>query len=293
MPTKRTRRQKGSLQKRTQGGALVWVALYRDEAGSRRYYTIGKVSRMTKTAAEAKLAETVASVNSKDFPDPTLAEFIASAYFPHKRRNWKESTQGTPEQRINTHLVRDLEDKFISELRRELMAMYLEDKAKTGKSHSLVAHLRWDLKAVIDLAVADGIVLTNQAIALTVPKVKKAVSKATDTPLQAMRVIAALDLKERLISRLALYVGLRPGEILATRWHDLAVDSLRIERRVYKGKIDTVKNQNPRTVALPNSVVHDFEKWAELSFNLEPGAFIFPASEPGGPGTGTASGATA
>jgi len=168
---KRARRQKGSLQKRIQGGTVVWSALWRDESGSRRSFTIGRVSKITKSKAQEKLAELVAGVNAKESPDPTLAEFIASAYLPAKRRERKESTRGTNEQRINTHLKRELGEKRISELRRELMAAFLESKAKAGHSYSLVAHLRWDLKAILDLAAADSLVPTNQAIVLTVPNV--------------------------------------------------------------------------------------------------------------------------
>ena len=127
-------------------------------------------------------------MNAKDSPNPTVAEFIATTFYPHKRRSWKDSTKSTTEQRINTHLVGDLGDKPISELRREAMATYLDEKAASGRSHSIVAHLRWDLKAILDLAVADGIVPTNQAIALTVPKVNKVVSKVTATPQQGMQV---------------------------------------------------------------------------------------------------------
>jgi integrase len=81
-----------------------------------------------------------------------------------------------------------------------------------------------------------------------------------------------------------MYVGLRPGEILALKWHDWAGDELRIERRVYKGKIDSVKNQIPRIVALPQSVVRDFQCWADLSFNQAPEAFVFPSERSNGPG---------
>lgn len=280
---KRTRYQKGTLQVRVQGGIKKWIGHYRDEDNIKRAFTIGQFSKITRAGAQQKLDERVARVNTKDIADPTLAEFIASAYFPHKRRTWKGSTKGTTEQRINTHLVGDLGGKHITELRRELMAQYLEEKAKLGKSHSVIAHLRWDLKAILDLAVADGIVLTNQAIALAVPKVLNVVSKVTATPQQGMRVIVALDIKERLISRLALYVGLRPGEILATQWHDWAGDQMRVERRVYKGIVDTVKNQIPRIAALPESVVRDMKRWAELSFDLRPDAYIF-ATRTGGPG---------
>ena len=57
-----------------------------------------------------------------------------------------------------------------------------------------------------------------------------------------------------------------------------------IERRVYRGEIDTVKNQKPRIVALPTSVVRDLARWAELSFDLTPEAWVFPSETPGRPG---------
>jgi integrase len=209
------RHQKGSLQIRKHGGIRKYVAFYYGADGKRVCVTIGQVSKMSKGQAEAKLAELVASVNARDERDPTLAEFLAAEYLPFKRRAWKSSTASTTEQRLRTHLQEDLGKLKISELRRGMMAEYLEGKAARGLSHSLVAHLRWDFKAVLDLAVADGIVKTNQAKDLFVPKVKGVVSTKTATPQQVMAALSALDVRDRLMVRLALFVGLRPGEICA------------------------------------------------------------------------------
>jgi hypothetical protein len=48
---KRRRFQKGSLQLRRRGKAKKWVVLYYDDAGHRRYHTLG-AGTMTKTAAQ-------------------------------------------------------------------------------------------------------------------------------------------------------------------------------------------------------------------------------------------------
>ena len=141
-----------------------------------------------------------------------------------------------------------------------------------------------DLKHILDLAVRDEIVRTNQALDLSIPRSVRAVDKRTATPRQAMTAIAALGLRERLIVRLALFVGLRPGEIFGLCWGHLSADSAVIKQRVYRGTVDTVKNGRPRVVALPVTVRADIERWAELCFDLSPTAWVFPSETVGRPG---------
>jgi integrase len=285
----RPRHQKGSLQIRKQGNRRVWVALYRDSAGIRRWKTLGLVSKMQKTTAEQEMAKLVAPVNEIS-GDPVVADFVNGVYLPFCRETWKDSTRETTEQRLRTHVVDELGEKRVSELRRDMMQQWLKRKAsdinpRTNRlnSYSLVAHLRWDLKHILDLAVRDEIVRTNQAEDLSIPRVQTVVNKRHATPKDIATALAALGLRERLIMRLAYLVGLRPGEILALQWRHISGDRAQIDQRVYRGKVDTVKNQTPRTVALPPSVVRDLERWAELCFDLEPNAWVF-STETGRPG---------
>ena len=66
--------------------------------------------------------------------------------------------------------------------------------------------------------------------------------------------LSELDLRERLIFRLAVFGGMRPGEILAIRLGNIREDSILIDQRVYKGNIDTPKGRKgkrtSRTMAL-------------------------------------------
>lgn len=283
MSMPRPRNQKGSLQIRTQGGVKKYVALYYGPDGRREFKTIGSVSRMKKSTAEAELAKLVAPINERAH-DPLVSDFIDGVYLPFCRQNWKESTRDTTEQRLRTHVTADLGERRISELRRDLLQKYLRGKAdepnkrtKALNSHSLVAHLRWDLKHILDLAVADEIVRTNQAAQLSIPRTIKPVSTRTAAPKDVMTALAALGIKERLIVRLAVFVGLRPGEIFGLCWRHLSGDQASIEQRIYRGKLDTVKNQRPRIVAIPATAKRDLERWAELSFDLSPDAWIFPS----------------
>jgi integrase len=244
---------------------------------------------MHKTTAEQEIAKLVAPVNEVA-TDPTVASFVNGVYLPFCRQTWKESTRFTTEQRLRTHVVGDLGDKRISELRRETMQQWLGRKAselnpRTNRpnSYSLVAHLRWDLKHILDLATSDEIVRTNQAADLAIPRVLTVVNKRHAGPKDILAGLAALGLRERLILRLTYLVGLRPGETLALQHKHISAESALVEQRVYRGKVDTVKNQTPRVVALPPSVVKDLQLWAELSFDLTPEAWLFP-TETGRPG---------
>lgn len=68
------------------------------------------------------------------------------------------------------------------------------------------------------------------------------------------RYVKVLHPRERVIALLALFVGLRPGEILALQRRHVSSDCTRarIEQRLYQGDIDTPKTHNStRIVAIP------------------------------------------
>ena len=276
------RNQKGSLQKRKQGKRQMWVALWW-EGDKRKFATIGQVSKMTKATAEQEMAKLVQPINIR--PNiPTVAEYVNGVFLPFKRRAWKESTRDTTEQRLRTHLIADLGNRMVSDLKRDNMAEWLDEKAKKIVSKSLVAHLRWDLKAILDLAVADGIVPTNQAQELYIPRILKTVNKRAATPKDVLAALAALTdpgqtVRLPLIFRLAVYVGLRPGEIMGLKWEHVGDWSLQIQQRVYRGKVDaSTKNNKPREVAIPKSVRNDLRRWREQCTESE---WVFPSTTDG------------
>lgn len=53
------------------------------------------------------------------------------------------------------------------------------------------------------------------------------------------QMFSALDLRERLICKMAVLGGLRPGEILGLRRPRISEDSVSIHERVYRGQVDT------------------------------------------------------
>jgi integrase len=97
---------------------------------------------------------------------------------------------------------------------------------------------------------------------------------------EVTKQLAALDHRERVIAYLAIFVGMRPGEILGLQRRHVNEDGTEIiiDQRVYRGLIDTPKTSaSKRTVAIPSTTAACLREWMEF-VGVEPEAWLF-ASE--------------
>jgi integrase len=277
---RRKRFQKGSLQARKHGRNRVWVACYWEDGG-RRSKVLGRCSQMGRGEAEAALSAILQPINSGVARGPrplyTIEQFIENVYLPFCRRSWKESTAGTSEQIVKTHLIPEFGKHLLPAIQREELQDFLDRKA-LELSSSPVKHLRWFLNAIFKLALSDGLVLNNPAAGLRIPR--------TCQPGRAIRPLAeeevleyleVFDLREELISRLAIYEGMRPGEILALRWKAARHCALWVEQRVYKRVFDTPKNGKTREVGLSDKTFALLKGWRDLAEDPGPEGFVFPS----------------
>jgi hypothetical protein len=92
----------------------------------------------------------------------------------------------------------------------------LDRKAADGLSVSVVGHIRWQLVAIFGMAKSDGLTMAgvNPAEELVTPKCKESGERRTITADSIHRAEMVLDIRERLIFHLAVYHGMRPGEIV-------------------------------------------------------------------------------
>src|SRR5258708_23050967 len=169
---RRMRFQRGSLQSRKHGRYRVWVVFFYVE-GIRRCKTLGRQSQMSKAEAEVVLSAILREVNAGTAHTTravyTFEQFVSDVYLPFGRRGWKESTAGTSEQIINSHLVPEFGKALLHAIRREKLQDFLDRKA-LDLSASVVSHLRWFLNGIFKLALSDGLVLHNPAADLKIPR---------------------------------------------------------------------------------------------------------------------------
>lgn len=275
----RRRYQKGSLQLRKQGGVWVWLGMWR-EGEHRRTKTLGQKSTMTKSDARAMLDDILAPLNANHEQTGRMQfdAFVRDVYYPFCRRKWKRSTRTTTEDRMNRHLVAELSGLELRNVNRVALQDLLDRKAGSGLSFSLVGHLRWDLRHIFRVAVAEGIIDRNPAELLFTPSTAKRADKRVATAEEMARVFAAVELRERLILKLAGIAGMRPGEILALQWANLEPPYAEIRQRVYRGDLDSPKSpKSIRKAAVGESLLAEIAKWRALSVNTAADAWVFPS----------------
>jgi len=268
----RKRHQTGGLKKQRGKWLGQWWV------GDRRVaQVLGSIKEMTKGEAKAKVARIVAEENAKRDADRawTFGEFVEMIYFPYYSRKWKHSTRDTNINRIGFHLVTTYKDRELPSFRRDELQDLLDAKGK-ALSFSVVDHLRWDLKQIFDMAEAEGKIQRNPARLLFTPReATKPVHHAMT--IEEVRVcFSVLDPRERLIAKLAVLAGMRPGEIFGLKWAQLTETYADIRQRVYRNVVDTPKtNQSYRKAALSKGLLLDIEHWRLLA--VDPEGWVFPS----------------
>jgi integrase len=243
--------------------------------GKRKSQVVGSVKDMTKGEAREEVAKIVAAERAQH--DTTkLNAFVDEVYLPFYRRKWKLSTCGVNENRIAVQLIPQFGDRELGSFSRDELQDFLDSKG-TKFSYSVVAHLRWDLRQIFQMAVAEGRVQRNPALLLFVPKTAQRPKRSVMTIAEVQKLFDALGPRERLIAKFALLAGMRPGEIFALTWGRIS-DCADIRQRVYRGVIDTPKTvQSERKVALSEGLLKDLEEWRKEAVDTSAAAWVFPS----------------
>lgn len=262
---RRKRFQRGSLKPRKRNGKNYWYAQWRED-GKPRSKELGLCNKVSRAEAEAKLAEILHPQNmlagQSVTPIYTFGQFIEVIYLPVYHRKWKPSTAITEENRLKANLVPELGSMLMTDITREALQNLLDLKANT-QATSMVAHLRFRLRSIFELAMSEGVVDRNPAMALYTPRhCQPSRPRNVLTIEEAGKMLAALDLREKLIARFATWEGMRPGEILALQVGDVESNCVWVRRRLYRGQIDTPKTKRScRQVALSQGTTTLLKAW--------------------------------
>jgi integrase len=102
---------------------------------------------------------------------------------------------------------------------------------------------------------------------------------------QVKTVLAAVELRERVLLHMAIFSGFHPGEMLGLQRRHVAAEAsaVRVEQRVYRGILDDPKTDpSRREVAIPPKTAELLREWMESAVSPEPEAYVF-AGETGKP----------
>ena len=182
--------------------------------GKRKSKVVGFTKEMTKGEAREEVARIVADERATGETNRAerFGEFVEKVYFPYYSRKWKDLTWENKVNRISVHLVAAFRGREIAGFRRDELQDLLDLKAKKDElSFSVVDHLRWDMKQIFDLAVAECQMERNPALLLMTPREPKKPLHRVMTIKEVQICFGALEQRERLIAKLAILGGMRPG----------------------------------------------------------------------------------
>src|SRR3984885_13155455 len=193
---RKSRYQSGSIKKQRGRWVGMWYA-----DGGRRSKSLGLVKDMTKSDARAAVNRIVAEVKARQDQNRVwrFGEFVTEVYFTYYSRKWKQSTRENNVNRVSVHLVASFGDRELSSIKRDELQDLLDAKANGGLSFSVVDHLRWDVKQVFDMAVAEGHLARNPALLLFTPREAAKPERRVMSIQDGLRDFSVRGVRERLL----------------------------------------------------------------------------------------------
>jgi len=238
--------------------------LDRDAAGRRRRHVVyGQLRREVAAKLDEARNRLAADEPVKD-ARTTMAAFVDDwirKALPASNR--KPSTQENYATIARTHLSpAPFGALTLDKLRPSDVEALLVAKRGAGLSDSTVRLIYTVCRAVLDIAVRDGIVRRNTAAAVNRPTIKRSDARYL-TAEEAERLLeAARDDRLQPLIVLMLGTGLRRGEALALHWRDVDLSAGHVRVRWTLARVDRVlvfddpkTERSRRFVSLPSPVV--------------------------------------
>ncbi len=246
-----------------------WVVDYRDGAGVRRWVTCE-----TKREAEAVLSEKLQE--SRQPIRPVVDSNLTVRDYATRWLNLilaivKPRTLESYSATLRRYLLPAFGDTKVRLLHKGRVKAFLAAKLGEGFSRDSVRIMHATLRAMLNAAVDDGIILANPADRLG-RQMRLAVSKsARQENIKAFNreqldtFLAATVAAERRLYLLFLLMarsGLRIGEALALQWDDLDLRNreIRVERAIFHGEITTPKSGHGRTVDMSKQLAETLRR---------------------------------
>lgn len=234
-----------------------WVADYRDAEGTRRWITCN-TRRLAELALSKALQASQQPTHSVVNPDIRVAEYatcwlelIAATIAPRTLESYHDN--------LRLHILPKCGKFKLSKLTRSHIKRLLTAKLEGGLSRNTVRIIHATLRAMLNAAIDDGVILINPAARLgrqlrlvTPAKARQELIKAMTREERNLFLSTALKKTPRYYPLFATLVGtgIRLGESRALRLDDLhlAKREIRVVQALSAGQIKMPKSGHGRTV---------------------------------------------
>jgi integrase len=250
----------------------------RDENDRRVHKTVnlGERAKLKKWEAEDKLRRHIQRITGQvddGGVDPSFAWFWEFRFLPIQK--WAPATRAAVESVFRQRVLPAIGKKPLSALNKFELQTFIDGLAAKW-SKSVVQKARTYTVAALEEAVEQGYLTRNPARKTALPETRATCRRYLELA-EISSLLDAMPPRDRLITRICLLCGLRPGELFAARWDDFDAERgrLRIDESASDWGIRSPKTLKSNAwVWLPASLVRELEAWRETAA----AGLIFPSA---------------
>lgn len=247
----------GHIEKREREKGAVWRARYRDPAGRERSKSFAR-----KLDAERFLTSVESSMNRGAWVDPDLGQTTVEEWAPRwlaSKRSLKPKTRAGYESLLRAKVLPAFGEVPLAKLERVHVEEWVSSMEDSGLSASRVRQAFNVLAAMLDAAIANGMLVRNAARGVELPRIPKSQRRFL-TEEQVMRLADTVPPEYRSLILVLAYSGMRWGEAVALRRG--RCDLLRRRLQVMESAVEVdghlswglPKTHRQRSVSIPSFV---------------------------------------
>ena len=272
------------ITKRQDGEKTSYTVRFRDQHGQWREKSAGPLRKH----AEALLSRVVEEVNAgtygaKEKEDPTFGAF-AEEFLKIKAAEVKPSTLVSYEGAVRRHLNPYLGDLRLSEITPARVQGLLVFLGEDGVSPASIGKIYRTFKVIIRRALALELINRDPTTAIKPPRTPDKEMGYLNAE-EVSRVLSASEEEPALhaMVSIAVFSGLRVGEIMALRWQDIDFETgvIRVVRSYTRrhGYSDPKTYAGRRAVPVIPRLVNTLKAYYEGQGNPDPEVLVFPGRD--------------
>lgn len=212
----------GHLEKRHKGSWTIVIDLGRDPLTNKRKRLV-RGFKGNKREAEKELARLINEYETGQYIEPSkikLGQYLLRWLEDYGRPNLAPTTYYSYSKIIEKHIIPVLGNIILNKLQPMHLQQYYSQKLQTLSNRTVLYHHRV-LKEALSHAVQWQLLSRNVADAVQAPKNKQKDIELPDLKNIDRLLNAAIEHQDYEIILCALFTGMRRGEILGLRWHDV------------------------------------------------------------------------
>lgn len=261
--------------KKKKKGYYFRIDIGNDRNGKRKQKSFGPFK--TKSEAKKELFKIKNQVVSGDYLQESTEEFssfVKKWYETIYKRNVEVTTAKSREYLIKNHIVDAFPSKKIHSIRTIDIDNFYEDKIDEGYSAAYIRQMHNLLRQVFEQAIKWELTKSNPVINTKPPKVKN-IEKTTWNVKEVNRFLLIAKNKSYGIAYiLAIFTGMRRGEILGLKWDDIDFRNRKIH---IKNSLAYVPNKgllikepktekSKRQISISNYVIEELKEHKEKQY---------------------------